>query len=203
MDWPRKPVVAGIPVAEGRTLLTERQILLELANAEALNRQRLTCTDACVDEVSCRSFLCACCRRRVLVCRRCDRGQIYCVGTCAQEARRERQRNARRRYQTTPRGRAMHAERNRRYRARVRRVTDHGPAMEHETGLLGRSEGSVALREPSSAGMPSGHNHCHHCGQSASPFLRLSALHPERRLGKKSQIKRGRLRIWPPTVRVP
>jgi hypothetical protein len=60
----------------------------------------------CADEVSCRSFLCGRCRSQVLVCRECDRGQIYCIGTCAQEARRDKQREARRRYQATPRGRA-------------------------------------------------------------------------------------------------
>ncbi len=198
MGWPRKPVVADITMAEGRNQLAERPILLELTNAEDQNRERLTCTDACVDEVSCRIFLCACCRCQVLVCRRCDRGQIYCMGTCAQEARRDRQREARRRYQATPRGRAMHAERSRRYRARVGRVTDHGPVMEHETGLLRGLEVSEPLREPSSGRTSPGHSRCHHCGRSASSFLRLSALRPERRLGKKSQIIRGDSRFARP-----
>ena len=94
--------------------------------------------------------------RRILICRRCDRGQIYCMGICARDARREGQREARRRHQATPRGRAMHAERNRRYRARVRRVTDHGLAREHETaqwggtGAPGWPERAVARRQVAS-----------------------------------------------------
>jgi hypothetical protein len=92
----------------------------------------------------------------------------------------------------------MHAERSRRYRARVGRVTDHGPAMEHETGLLRGSEFSEALREPASGGKSPGHSRCHHCGRSASSFLRLSALRARRRLGKKSQIIRGDSRFGRP-----
>ncbi len=172
--------------------------MLEFTDAEVLNPERLTCHDACLDEVSCRIFLCVCCRRQVLVCRRCDRGQIYCRGTCAQVARREKQRNARRRYQATPRGRAMHAERNRRYRARVRRVTDHGPVIEQETGLLRRFEGSEALREPSAERISPVHSHCHYCGRSASSSLRLSALRCERRLDGKCQIIRGSARLGRP-----
>jgi hypothetical protein len=198
MGWPRKPVVAEITVAEGRNQLAERPILLELTNAEHQTRERLTCTDACVDEVSCRMFLCACCRCQVFVCRRCDRGQIYCMGTCAQAARRNRQREARRRYQATPRGRAMHAERSRRYRARGGRVTDQGPVMEHETVFLRGLEVSEPLRELSSGRKAPGHSRCHHCGRSASSFLRLSALRPERRLGKKSQIIHGDSRFGRP-----
>ena len=175
--------------------LAERRILLEPTNAEVQNYRSLTCTDACVDEVSCRSFLCACCRRQVLVCRRCDRGQIYCMGTCAQQARHDKQREARRRYQTTPRGRAMHAERNRRYRVRAGRVTDQGPLMEHEAGLLRHLEESKPSRELSSERVPPRHSHCHQCGRSALPFLRLSALRSELRPRKKRQIIRGASRF--------
>jgi hypothetical protein len=102
------------------------------SNAERKNSARRICAAACDDGVSCRMFLCGCCRSQVFVCRCCDRGQVYCIETCAQKARHDRQREARRRYQATPRGRAMHAERNRRYRARMRCVTDHGPAKEPE-----------------------------------------------------------------------
>ncbi|MGY3619273.1 hypothetical protein ACVJGD_005532 [Bradyrhizobium sp. USDA 10063] len=133
---------------------------------------------AYTDEASCRLFLCARCRCQVLVCRRCDRGQIYCVGTCAQEARRDRQREARRRYQATPRGRAMHAERNRRYRARQRRMTDHG-LVKVAHGRL--SSGFDVDLAPASSNRPSEPLLCHHCGHPALPFLRLSVLHPRRR----------------------
>ncbi len=108
-------------------------------------------------------------------------------------------RNARRRYQATPRGRAMHAERNRRYRARVRRVTDHGPVIEQETGLLRRFEGSEALREPSAERISPVHSHCHYCGRSASSSLRLYP--PSRTSYWRETPDHPWLRsAWPPTT---
>ena len=62
-----------------------------------------------------RLFLCARCRRQVLICSRCDRGQRYCGARCSGPARRESLRAAGRRYQQTRRGRHCHAERQRRY----------------------------------------------------------------------------------------
>jgi hypothetical protein len=94
--------VSKIGRREGPATL-EHQILQDLIEFRLSTRS--ACGPACPDEASCRMFLCARCRSQVLVCRRCDRGQIYCVGTCAQEGRRDRQREARRRYQATPRGR--------------------------------------------------------------------------------------------------
>jgi hypothetical protein len=156
--------------------------LLDPTKAERGPSTRRTCTAACVDEASCRMFLCVRCRSQVLVCRVCDRGQIYCAGTCAQEARRDRQREARRRYQATPRGRAMHAERSRRYRARWQRVTDHGPAKAGGEALSPGFDVDATLSPPSLSGRPAGHQICHHCGRRpALPFLRLSALRPRRR----------------------
>jgi hypothetical protein len=109
-------------VAGGPAL--ERGAAVRMLQNAAATRGRKACGSECSDAI-CRLFLCSRCRVQVLVCRRCDRGQIYCFGGCAQEARRERRREARRRYQATDRGRAMHADRNRRYRARRRCVTDH------------------------------------------------------------------------------
>ena len=107
----------------------EDRIFARFEQRRTKNSARRICAAACDDGVSCRMFLCGCCRSQVFVCRCCDRGQVYCIETCAQKARHDRQREARRRYQATPRGRAMHAERNRRYRARMRCVTDHGPGQ--------------------------------------------------------------------------
>jgi len=62
------------------------------------------------------------------VCGHCDRGQCYCCQTCRQEARRQQQRAANRRYQRTEAGRRAHCHRQRTYRqvhARLR-VTHHG-----------------------------------------------------------------------------
>jgi hypothetical protein len=145
----------------------------------------------CADEVSCRSFLCGRCRSQVLVCRRCDRGQIYCIGTCAQEARRDNQKEARRRYQATPRGRAMHAARNRRYRARGRCVTDHGLSKGKKAGSWLGLELDGASAEPASGRTSPGQSLCHHCWRSASAFVRLSVLRPRRHRRNNGQISRG------------
>jgi hypothetical protein len=126
------------------------------------------------DEVSCRMFLCARCRSQVLICRRCDRGQIYCTETCAQDARRDNQRQARRRYQATPRGRAMHAARNRCYRARSRCVTDQGPAIERKADSLLALRAHAEVGEQSVSRKFAAYRLCHRCERSASPFLRLS-----------------------------
>lgn len=149
------------------------------------------------DEAYCRMFLCARCRSQVLVCSRCDRGQIYCVGTCAQEARRDHQREARRRYQATPRGRAMHAARNRRYRARGRYVTDQGLDNEHRAGSLLASDVDGALSQPTSGAklLPW---LCHHCRHSASALVRVSALRPRHDRRKTQISRRGSLRSRPP-----
>ena len=151
-------------------------------------------TGACVthsaDELSCRMFLCVRCRAQVLVCRRCDRGQIYCFGACAQDARRDRQREARQRYQATPRGRDMHVARSRRYRARGRCVTDQGPADENKAGSLPASEVHGTLREPSSSRKSPLQWLCHHCTRSASRFVRLAALRPRPAHRKNGKISR-------------
>jgi hypothetical protein len=176
----------------------ERSILSELTKS-ACGIGVHQSIPACVDEVSCRMFLCGRCRSQVLVCRRCDRGQIYCIGTCAQEARRERQREARRRHQATARGRAMHADRNRRYRARVRCMTDHGAVKAQRTAALVRLEVFAVPSEASSSIRSSTRYRCHHCGHSASAFVRRSALRPRSHRGKKSDVGRGdKLRTGPP-----
>lgn len=85
-----------------------------------------TCDAGRADSVSGRLFLCAGCRRQVVVCSCCDRGQIYCAEDCAQQARRRSVKQAGRRYQASHRGRRMHAARMSRWRARQEKVTHHG-----------------------------------------------------------------------------
>lgn len=168
--------------------------MLERRQEERRLSPRQTCGGLeCVEESSCRMFLCSRCRCPVLVCRRCDRGQIYCAGTCAQKARRHRQREARRDYQATPRGRALHAERNRRYRARQRhRVMDQACAKEPEARPSLGSSVNAALSNPSRR-KSSEHAHCHYCGCLASLFVRQSALRSRRRRPARSRIIRARL----------
>jgi hypothetical protein len=59
------------------------------------------------------------------LCPHCDRGQRYCSFRCREKSRRLQRREANRRHQQSPEGRADHRDRQREYRKRQRaRVTD-------------------------------------------------------------------------------
>ena len=74
-----------------------------------------------------RLYNCQRCRMQVCICARCDCGNLYCPGECAQFSRRESVRRAGARYQRSFRGARKHAERQRRYRERRKlEVTHHG-----------------------------------------------------------------------------
>lgn len=73
-----------------------------------------------------RRYLCAGCRTAVVICSHCDRGHRYCTTTCAAQARRQAVRAAGCRYQTSLPGRHAHADRQRRYRAKLQKVTHQG-----------------------------------------------------------------------------
>lgn len=78
-------------------------------------------------EQSYRLYSCRGCARQVRICRRCDRGNQYCAGTCARERRRESLRRAGTLYQLSYRGACRHAARQRRWRARrAHKVTHQG-----------------------------------------------------------------------------
>lgn len=84
-----------------------------------------------VPEASHRLYNCARCAQQVQICRRCDRGNLYCAGGCARLRRRESLRRAGRRYQMGFRGACHHAARQRAWRARqADKVTHQGsPAL--------------------------------------------------------------------------
>jgi len=73
-----------------------------------------------------RLFYCGRCRAMVRICRRCDRGQVYCSPVCSGQARRDAQRAAGQRYQQSRAGRFAHAARTRAWRGRQRNVTHQG-----------------------------------------------------------------------------
>jgi len=149
------------------------------AGARAMTEQDGACTSGCRESVSCRLFLCACCKCQVFICRRCDRGQVYCGRGCAFETRRCKQREARRRYQATDRGRQMHAERSRRFRDRV---TDHGPARVATASRAPETaNGAAKPIQPAVKIAAARAIACHRCGHHVSDFLRLSPIRRPRR----------------------
>ena len=64
-----------------------------------MSPQEKPCSSGCKGSPYPRLFLCLRCRDQVVICSRCDRGQVYCGRECASEVRRSKQRKARRRYQ--------------------------------------------------------------------------------------------------------
>ncbi len=67
-----------------------------------------------------RLFLCALCYEQVIICTRCDRGNIYCSFSCSFTARKNSLREAGVRYQRSHKGRLNHALRQRHYMQRLR-----------------------------------------------------------------------------------
>ena len=72
-----------------------------------------------------RLYRCARCRAMVVICRRCDRGNVYCSRACSQQGRKEKQAEAGKRYQKSRQGARNHARRQHGYRERQRQKVTH------------------------------------------------------------------------------
>ena len=128
-------------------------------------------------QVTGRLFVCARCRVQVLICSRCDHGQIYCAGGCSQLSRRASVCEAGRRYQRTRKGRFAHAERSRRYRQRRQNVTHQGSLTPPADDLLLADSALVIAAPQASATSPtSSPLQCQFCGVRCSAFVRVGYL---------------------------
>lgn len=126
---------------------------------------------------SARLFNCARCHAQCLICRRCDRGQRYCGADCSGQARRESQRRASRRYQSTPRGRHANAARQRVHqRGKREKVTHQGSPNTTTKALLPvRAEKVVDSSSVSDrSAVPA--LYCHVCHEQCNPLLRRDFL---------------------------
>jgi hypothetical protein len=161
---------------------------------------------------SARLFVCAWCGCEVVLCSCCDRGQIYCDGDCAGQARRQTLRGAGRRCQQTRRGRQMHAARMARYRAKLPSracspaessagatvgmpreiVTHHGSPPPPTDDLV--AEGATTMpRDDASPAEPPGRamTQCHWCGRCCLLPLRRGFLRRcDHRRGRVGQVRR-------------
>jgi len=79
-----------------------------------------------LQEPTYRLYNCRRCAMQVLICARCDHGNIYCGDECSRLSRRESLRRAAARYQHTRCGAARHAARQSAWRARHPKVTHQG-----------------------------------------------------------------------------
>jgi len=109
-----------------------------------------------------RLYNCVRCHCQVTICTTCDRGNIYCA-KCAQVARKKSVRAAGKRYQATRRGRMKHAERQRRYRERRKKVTHQG-IHEDTNNSNSSSQGATSVYR------------CHFCKRRVSTTLRSGFL---------------------------
>ena len=123
-----------------------------------------------------RFYVCARCRAQVVICRYCDRGQIYCDGDCSGAARQNGVREAGSRYQRSRNGRLAHAERMRRYRARLNKVTHQGSPSAAAGALLQANPATAAKATAPDIRrrLPA---QCHFCQRACSTLVRLGALH--------------------------
>ena len=141
------------------------------------------------DAMPARLFLCAGCRVQALICSCCDRGQIYCSGNCAQQARHRSLRSAGQRYQASRKGRLSHAARAARYRARCKNVTHQGSLPPASDDLLppgspmSASDAAAAEDRPRRSA-----SHCHWCGRRCLEFVRQEFL--RRRGGRRHRLQR-------------
>ena len=154
-------------------------------------RPRGVCGSEHEDDLPARLFLCAGCRVQAIICSLCDRGQIYCAGDCAPQARRRTLRAAGRRYQASRRGRHAHAARARRYRARGKNVTHHSSPPPLSDGLLpsgpsmGASDATVSYDRPRRPAP-----HCDWCGRRCPGLVRQGFL--RRRVRRRGLLQHER-----------
>ena len=142
-------------------------------------------------------IVCLRCGKRFEIGRSCFRGQIYCGPECSKAARRERVREAGRRYQAGEQGRAAHAERQRRYRDRKAqdveadgenqpvkepRVTHHS-ARQTSSTTAQESHGGAAARDTADAVQ------CVSCGGLALPFVFQKLSMRQRRWGRQERAR--------------
>lgn len=69
-----------------------------------------------------RLAFCPRCKSLFGICRRCDRGHVYCSRACSAQARASSLKQLRRRYRSTEKGRLRHVRAERRRRRRLRRA---------------------------------------------------------------------------------
>jgi len=162
-------------------------------------RLRRVCDDGGGEPVSARLFLCGRCRRQVIICRCCDRGQVYCADGCSGQARRQSLRDAGRRYARSRRGRQKGADRSRRFRARQReRVTHQGSPPLPPDDLLAAGAMAIPRDEASLAdAVRPAMLHCHWCGHPCLPQLRREFLRRcDRHRRRVGNVKTERNAPW-------
>ncbi len=131
---------------------------------------------------SARLYNCVLCHCQVIICSHCDRGNNYCSGKCSAQSRQEKQRKACQRYQSSSRGRHLHALRQRHYRQRKKeKVTHQGSPGLVPYDLLIVEPKRVTTHQKSSFSTQTSTFYCHFCGCRCHELLRWAFLHQQPR----------------------
>ncbi len=140
-------------------------------------------------EAHARLFNCLRCHAQVVICRACDRGNIYCQPICARSARTESLRASNKRYQKTPRGRLLHAKRQQRYKQRIKaKVTYQGShPLSLRDVLFSSSNKTIQHRH---APIKKGASCCHFCCEGDFALFRNDFLY-------RVSAKKIKLSAWP------
>jgi len=126
---------------------------------------------------SARLYHCARCHCQVIICRHCDRGNVYCGEACAKPARADTLRRARKKYQFSRAGRFANAQRQHRYRARQRiKVTQQGSSLRRANDVLPLKQTRVNKPRRVAGVIDKTVMRCHFCQRECDVFLRLDFL---------------------------
>ncbi len=150
---------------------------------------------------SARLYFCCRCQAQVIICSRCDRGQRYCTGGCAADARTASLQRAAKKYRSTRAGRTNNAARQKRYRERQKQKVPKVPKVTHQGSPPDRPHD--VLKTPFDwPGSPQQQDQngtdlfCHHCGAVCDPYLRQDFLHQSRLSGVFRQSSTAQERPW-------
>lgn len=98
-----------------------------------------------------RLYHCGRCGEQVRICRRCDRGNTYCAGSCAPIRRRESLHRAGARYQQSYRGACRHAARQSAWRRRRTQKVTHLGSLASNTAVIVASLSTESVTEVTDA----------------------------------------------------
>lgn len=130
---------------------------------------------------SARIYNCVRCHCQVIICRHCDRGNIYCSGRCSIQSRLEKQQEAKARYQSSAKGMQSHASRQQHYRQRQKqKVTYQGSTKLSPYDLLldePEREKTVKKTMINLHLTDKSTHYCHFCGCRCTQQLRWVFLH--------------------------
>ena len=127
-------------------------------------------------QCSARLYFCSRCQAQVIICSQCDRGNRYCAGECAADARSASLKRAGEKYQYTRAGRFNNAARQKRYRQRQQQIVTHQGSQfvtSHDV-LTAKPHWPEKVQKPD---QNSSVLCCRHCGAVCEPFLRQDFLH--------------------------